>query len=400
MTQKAPQADLANRNVWQLSLEEIDYVYSQLHMNSYVYAALKVYHQSSPPAGKKLMLKNGAVPDSIRGRLREFIELAGYIGRDDPGKVRVHCTYRSFKLMQTLRGITLEELKIIIPVFALTAFIPVLSDKNDNFPLWSHSVVRESHPDRIRLYEALDDHIDIDEYIRLPFFNETLSADDTISPVESLFAFMPRAVSSVIARIERIGNTEEITRAFLRIERAMRDYEEKHNLCGPGKSPLNVKYSGQIRYRNTLYLYGGNHFERIGDCEKAFDWYCRDIYTLLLPNYCGFYLTDFKTCERLIRAYPLYPEARECKLFPNLIDHMILKSFHKSAEYAMKVLDYIDMHSDVDLSKERLEWGDGRPMLYGGEAMREIFLLSLLYEHYVQELSFTDLDYSEIFEFV
>jgi len=44
--------NLTDKKVWDLSLDEIEYVYQYRHMNNYVYAALKTYYTSSPPLNR------------------------------------------------------------------------------------------------------------------------------------------------------------------------------------------------------------------------------------------------------------------------------------------------------------------------------------------------------------
>jgi len=389
---------LRRKNVWDLTLPEIEYLYSHLHMNSYVYAALKICGESHPPFGKKLKVKQDIVPDFMFDQLSTLTALSEYLADEEPNNVRVHCTYLAYRLMLSISKAAFNDLHSIIRILALTAFIPVLAEKYANFPLWRHRAIREPHPDHLRCYREINDSIDIDSYIRLPFFRDTISEEERIEPTEALFAFMPRAISAIITKIENEGNSEQISTAFMQVEKAMRTYELQHNLGCIGETPLNVQHSGQLRYRNTLYLYGGNHLERLGLYRNAFEWYVRDIYTLHLPTYSGFYLTDFKTCERLIRAFYIHPNERDSTLFHDLLDHMMFQAFLNSAEYAEKIVDYVDTNPEVDITKNRLSRKNGRPMLYSGEAMREIFLISLLYMYYVEKVDFEYMDYSSLFE--
>ena len=41
--------DNLNKNVWELNLDEIEFLYKYRHMNNYVYAALMTYHKSKFP---------------------------------------------------------------------------------------------------------------------------------------------------------------------------------------------------------------------------------------------------------------------------------------------------------------------------------------------------------------
>ena len=54
--------------------------------------------------------------------------------------------------------------------------------------------------------------------------------------------------------------------------------------------------------------------------------------------------------------------------------------------------------ADTDLSQERFSLKDGKYFLYAGEAVREIFLISLLYMNLVESTAYSNIDYDSYLE--
>ena len=67
--------DLSQKGVWDLTYDEIDYVFNHRHMNNYVYAALKSFYFSPIPSGYHVASKKTMVPDYMRSSFEQFSNL-------------------------------------------------------------------------------------------------------------------------------------------------------------------------------------------------------------------------------------------------------------------------------------------------------------------------------------
>jgi hypothetical protein len=294
----------------------------------------------------------------------------------------------------TLKNLEPTDLHHGIALLSALAYIPIVAEKNDGLLLWKQKIVREKTERVVAFYESLKAGRGVEELVRRPFFSSETALEGPVDPHKALFSFTPRVAAALVTMIENGEDPRAVAGAFRSAAGAVREHEDRHGLYDPRRFRWNVKFSTQTRYRNTLFLYMGNHFERMGLEEEAFDAYVRDLYKVDICDSLGFYLTAMKTCERLICAYRTSPPEKERILFRGLIDRCILMAFHRAAEYAGIVLDYIRSTPGLDLTQERFTFEDGTYMLYGGEPSREVFLISLLYQKVVQGVDFGDIDYS------
>jgi hypothetical protein len=152
-----------------------------------------------------------------------------------------------------------------------------------------------------------------------------------------------------------------------------------------------------LRYRNTLYLYGGRFFEIRGENRKAFAWYTKDILSDKFLKQFGFYLTDLKTTERLVAAYRVPGNEKKRRALKELIDKCYLQALLNSAKYGKKILTYLAEHPQQDLMAVKIGSEPNNKMLYMGEPSREVFLSALLYNWIVRGIAFTQIDYSRFF---
>ena len=81
---------LTEKKIWDLSIDEVEYVYNKLHMNNYVYAALKTYHESNPPLNKIIKLKKNMIPECLHEYAEKLIELSPYLGNDNSKIIRIN----------------------------------------------------------------------------------------------------------------------------------------------------------------------------------------------------------------------------------------------------------------------------------------------------------------------
>lgn len=398
--------NIGQKNLWDLSVEEIEYVYSNLHMNNYVYAGLMTYHQSRMPLNRVVRLRKEKIPECLHEEAQRLIELSPYLGNGDSRTVRINYTYYAFQLFSRLKHIKIEEIEDTLEFLASLAYIPIVAEKNDNLLLWLSSVVRRKNKEVIRAFNSIKEDMDLADFIKIPLWNNDKGIeDDEIEKTPSLllYYFMPRAVQSVLIMLENNVDRELAASAFRNIEKNMLRYERENDLGDRRKYRHlgNVKYPSNIRYRNTLYLYGGNLFERMGRMDEAFSWYAKDIYIMNLPNNFWFYLTSLKTCERLLCAYRVHRADKEAVLFKDLINHCMLKALNSSSSHAVKVLRYIASNPKADLSAIRFYVNEEKThdILYAGEASREIFISALLYNRIINNVDYHNIDYDKFFSF-
>lgn len=246
------------------------------------------------------------------------------------------------------------------------------------------------------LFNAIKKDIDIPSFLKLCLFNNEHIEEYKESPLKATFLFM-RAVQSIIIMNENNTDRNKLAEKWKNLESNMTRHERENGLSGK-EYKGNIQRSGQIRYRNTIYLYGGDFFRRMKDFDTAFEWYTKDIYFKELPELFGFYLTDMKTTERLICAYGIAKSRGGDEFLKKLITDCMYRISQNAAKYAETILDFIGTHPGIDLSLSRIP-DNGRYKLYAGEASREIFFLSLLYNNIVNGVSYEDIDYGNFFDY-
>ena len=388
---------IIKNNVWDISYENALYIYNNLHMNNYIFAALTIFHKTNPPLGKIISLKKEKIPDFLISPIEKFIELSPYIGNSDPTIVRTNYNYLSFQLFKSFKNLKLQDLDQVIPLLSCLAYISILADKNDNLLLWKRSVIRKLDDYLISVYNMIQDNIDIIKFDKNAIFkNEKWNPNKESYYYASLFT--TRAVASIIAMIENNIDKNETAEKFQLVEKNLLVYESEYNISFK-KNNLSFFFQNQIGYKNTLYLYGGNHFERMGHIEKAFSWYIKDIYFINLPKYFKFYLTSMKTTERLLCAYRVSPKRKDKILLKDLIKHCVLEALKKSSIYSNKILDYVENNQKLDLIQEKFPLNKNDFLLWGGESSREIFLLALLYNKIINNIDYADIEYHDFFIF-
>lgn len=398
--------ELRGKDVWELTPDQIEFIYRHRHMNNYVYAGLMTYHSSRMPQGRVVRLKKELVPECLHDGATNLLGLSPYLGNDDPRTVRINYTYHAFELLSMFEQLKAEELPQVVELLAALAYLPIVAEKNDGLPLWMNPAIRTRDPETERVFDSIGPEIDLKQFIRQPLWRNDPGIQDDQSdraPSLLLYYFMPRAVQSILVMIENGVDSERAAAAFRDVERNMLRYEREQGIGGaPEFRRLgNVKYPGNVRYRNTLYLYGGNHFERMGRAAEAFDWHTRDILITDLPDIFWFYLTSLKTCERLFCALRGAPPQKETVLLRDLIERCMHRALCSASSHAHKVRQHIADNPQADLTAIRFFVNQARTqdLLYAGEAAREVFLASLLYNRIVNGVPYSDIDYATYLEF-
>jgi len=390
--------NIDKKMIWDLSLDEIEYIYRNLHMNHYVYAALKTYYTSSLPLNQSVCLRPNTIPSYLCTPVEKLLEFSSHIGKYDPSFVRADITYHTYHLYSVLHQTQLEDVPIIAQLLAACAYIVICSEKNDGLPLWNKPVIRQKneHIDAV-IEKLLEPVIDIENIGAMPLFKNNKSDKMTSGDMANLFKFIPRALFCIIVLMENGDDPQVIKQALLHTEQAMRNYEHDNGYSDIN-SPIRTRYAGQLRYRNTVYLYGGMFFEKQRWHNLALDWYLKDINVHDLPNFFGFYLTDMKTTERLMSAYPLTTDNQIRNNLKNLIHLCLARIFQNAAKYSDEIIDYFKSNPSNDKRINSII-SEGKRKLYAGEASREVYFTSLLYNKFVLGIDYQDINYHHFFEY-
>lgn len=390
------------KDVWELTPDQAEYVYRHRHMNGYVYAALMTFHRSKMPLNRIVRLRNDRIPSCLHRSLDHLISLSPYLGNDSPRTVRVNYTYYAFEILSVLGELKLEDIPSVVELLATVAYIPIVAEKNDNLPLWMNPVLRRKGAETERVFESIGPKIDLEDFVRQPLWpNDSGIKSDQVSdnPLLLLYYFMPRAVQSILVMLENGLDGERAAGAFSDVERNMLRYEADHGIASLSSKvdERQGPYVSDQRYKNTLYLYGGNNLDRLGRDAEAFAWYTRDILFDGLPETFGFYLTALKTCERMITSFRLDRARQEEDQLRALLDRSLHQAFRAASIHAHEVRHYLATHADADLEANRLQVNDGKPreLLYATEAAREVFLVSLLYNWIVNAVPFREIAYEK-----
>ena len=383
-------------DVWGLTVEEIEELFRHRHMNNYVRAGLLTVKTSAWPRSGSFSLAESDLPPSFVAAVDDLLRFVERVNDATATReTRVDVTRKLFELYRELPTSTPADVPELLRVLAALAFVPLVAERNDGFPLWFHPPARPIRPVHEQLFELLAEPVSIKALSeRFPDEMERREVDAD-EPLAVVNAVTIMAVQAIIIMIENDVAADAARTAFLNAEAAMRCFEAEHRIGGLEERPLGLFHPHQLRYRNTLYLYGGNLLERMGRYREARAWYLRDIDRHAeLPGAMGFYLTALKTCERLLCAYRIddrHPRVKASLLA--LIHSSLASSFDRAREYAVEVLAAVDANPGVDLSQPKVEIG-GRIFLYAGESSREPLLAALLYRNMVTDVEYGDTDYS------
>jgi hypothetical protein len=365
-------------------------------MNAYVHAGLLTLGTSAWPRSGPLHVAEAELSPRFAAAVDRALDLLPRItGAQTPHEDRVDLTRRLFELYRELPESRPAEIPRLMRLLAALAFLPLVAERNDGFALWWHPPVRPIEPAHSQLMTLMHGPFSYEDAFRRFEPQATRRGANLERPVSLLYVITIMLVQSIIVMMENGVASEETLQAFRNAETAMRDFEARYGLAGLEDVPLGLKNPEQLRYRNTLYLYGGNLLERAGRHEEAVSWYLREIDDHVdLPRSLGFYMTAFKTCERLLSAYRIdrrHPRVKATLLA--LIHKALVRSFDQTRNYSEDTLATVDAHPNLDLSQPKLELGN-RTVLYAGEASREPLLIALLYRKMVQDVPYRDTDYS------
>jgi len=382
-------------NVWELNPDQLEQVYGRCHMNNYVHAALITVNTGKWPRHRTLKVVPGKFSTEMEEAVNSLLRFASQLTAPrDPRAMRIKLALALYRFYRTLpdEADALASLSDLMQLMAGLAFLPLVAEKNDRFPLWWHPPVRPLKEIRRRELAVILKGFRHEDLI--DFYGEKISqyCKEPDRPISLLFSLTIRLVSTIIIMMENGVFPEIALTAFRKVEEAMLDIEYRHQLGNRPGMALNIEGINQIRYRNTLYLYGGNLLERMGRIEEAREWYLKDIDNPDLPGHLDFYLTALKTCERLLCAYRTLGGAEDGKLLA-LLNRSLARSLEKTRDYGRKVLDIVEHRPELDLSLPKIQLG-AKQILFSGEANREPLLAALLYQRMVKGIPYSETDYS------
>ncbi len=397
-------------SVWELTPEQVEQLYRERHLNNYVHAglgALRAADGAAPrlPTDRPWRLRPDARPASSPAVLAAVDALLGWVpslaAPADPTAARVEVTTRVHGIYQALPAeVTAGQVAGLMRLLAGCAWLPLVADRHDRLPLWFHRPVRELLPWQRRLFEVLwgPGELSLEALLSSEeaFGGELRDAVASDTPMGQLFALTIRLVATTIVTIENGVASERPLAAFEAIEAAMIDFERRHGLGQDPAMPLNVRDPAQLRYRNTVYLYGGNLLERSGRRRAARAWYLRDIEQPCLPDKLGFTLTALKTCERLLCALRVSDPAERPAL-RSLLDASLARALSATRENSTLVLETIAGDPSIDLSPHVVDLPSGR-LFFSGEACREPMLAALIYRQVIDGVPYDSPEHGALFE--
>jgi hypothetical protein len=396
--------ELKTKKIWDLTLDEIDCVYNNLHMNNFIYAALKMYHESNPPLNKIIKIKKEKIPECLYKYAEKLVNLSPYLGNDDARILRINYKYYAYNLFRMLKYVRDDEIPEVMSFFSSLAYIPIIVEKNDDFDLWKHEVVRELTEELKKQFKVLISNPDINDFLDIIWSDNNKNKYNDLDKDREILVAMKLSIQIIIAHCENNIDKKELVNAWENLENIMLLLEKDNDI-----DTNNEINRFQFRYRNSLYLYGGDFFRRITDYKKALEWYLKDIeLEKKIKNSPPICQTRMRTIERLLCAYIIGEKIKmDTKNIKDIIDdklHVLFKYLSISNE---ELIDYINK-LDLDLSDERLIYTkerkrekekDGLIKRYVNESSREFFLLALLYNNIINKVDYKDIEYSKFLDF-
>ncbi|MCA9664114.1 MAG: hypothetical protein KC503_00955 [Myxococcales bacterium] len=394
MSEVAPRQDRTLEDiadVWDLTPHELDRLAAERHINAYVDAGLRVIGARGYPRSRGAAVRLAA-PSGFGETFDRAVDALLAL---EPSPSGVDLTQRVFDVYAALPALSAGDIPALTRLLAALAYIPLRAEREGGPALWWHPPVRPLSSEHRTVLQLVERRFCLDDVwsrFERQLLGRGARRDD---PVSLLFAAVILLVAALIVALENGIEHERVLAGFLNVEAAMRDYEARHSLGSAPGLELDVADPGQLRYRNTLYLYGGNLLERMGRLEQARRFYLRDIeHHEQLPRLLGFYMTALKTCERLMSAYHVderHPRAKATLLA--LTRSALAKSYDQARKYAVELGEVRRAHPQLDWSQPKLDVG-GKTYLCAGEACREPLLAALLYRQMVEGVPYAETDYA------
>lgn len=369
-------------SVWDLTLEEIEEMHSKRHLNNYVHAGLLVLRLSAW-SQKPQRLRHGLYQSAIENAANGILAVPDLMLGNNPSSVRIRVTRGLWELYSSLpEPLPPDQVPEIMRLFAALAFVVLKAERDDGMPLWIPPPIRKPFLAHERTFQLLLQPFCLESLVPIwqDEFNRTQI--DANNHSRAVFLLIMRSVQAILIMIENGMDHDLALTAFTNLENAMLDYEHKYSL------------DKQHRYRNTLYLYGGNMLQRMGKLDQARSWYLKEIDDPNLPKrfHGNGYMIPLKTCERLISACEITEGTERLRLV-RLTDATLAVVLGMARSLGREILAELDRHPEADLRPAWIKLGD-RSWLFGGEGCREPLLAALLYQKMVRGIPYAKTDYS------
>lgn len=376
-------AALRDKYDWDLRPEEVAFAYHRLHMNNYVHVGLMALLDDRRPTNRRLRVKQESVPGRLLSPAQRLCDAAASLGRANPLRVRADIVLLTHVLAVHLDATTEADIDPVTGLLSAMAFIPLEADRNGGMHVWPYRIVRPLDAEKRHVFDMVTDGLDP---TRFPRYQQPSQKPWLLDQpaLRALALLAVDALTAIVTAIENGAAPDLIATKFRQLERTMRDHEQTNGLAdGPGDARV-LRRPDQRRYRNSIYLYGGNHFERMGRLDEAYAWYVADLdveqESSEWPPHFGEYLMGFRTVERLLCAYRVCPDAERRRRLRDCARRGLVATFRSCAVRSAMLLHVLRTQPAPDPGSESLPLPDGRQMPFSGPDTREIYLLSLLYQ--------------------
>jgi hypothetical protein len=391
--------DLKSKKIWNLTFDEIEYVYNNLHMNNYVYAALKMYHESNPPLNKIIKIKKEIMPECLYKSSEKLVNLSPYLGNDDSRIIRINYKYYAYNLFRKLKYVKDDEIPEVMSFFSSLVYIPIIAEKNDKYNLWHYKVTRKLTNKVKQQFKVIINTPSIDEILDIILLGYDKIKYNNFDEYKKILIIVKLFIQTIITNCENNIDSKEIEKAWEGMEHIMLLLEKKSNI----DTNKEIHWI-QLRYRNTIYLYGGDFFRRIENYKKALEWYLKDIELEKRYTKAPICQTRMRTIERLLCAYIVGEKINmDTNYIKDIINEKLYLLFQYLSLSSDELIDYIKKFG-FDLSAEGLLFINEREKdilirRYSAESSREFFLLALLYNNIINKIDYKDIEYNKFLDY-
>lgn len=378
-------------SLWEMNEEQREHFARTRHMNGYSYAMHRMYSAWSQSVFPDLSIRHENVPSFLSDPLQKFATFSNALNSPNKSQTRIGVTLAAYEMFAIMDTIEKKDIDTVLQVLACVAYISIFSDKNDGYPFWGATLVRKISDQTNNVLEALINEMPVSEFVKQFAGIANIPGEFSNQPVWIIHFFIMNVMGVLIGAIENGLDGQSAAKVFIGMEKSMRDFERQYDIGSKNCFPGGICHHNQQRYRTTLYLYGGNHFERIGDWQKSFDWYTKDIYFFKLPRLLGNlqYLSIFRIAERFLSAHRL---SRQTGIaaggLVDILHDCIYTAFINMSESAREILNYISAHPEFDLGSYRInssgnrDSGDIGEIHFAGEPIHEVFQFALMYHYW------------------
>lgn len=383
---------LKGKNLTDYSLEELEYIKENLHINNFVYYVRKYLLETGSRHQAYGTPASSRIPGSFIGSTEKIIEIFNTREGKKPSDLIRELSHFTHEFLSGFKNVGETEISEVMNFLATLAPIHMIMEEEADLHIWNFKPIRDIDPSYARIFYDLY-HNDIDPR---RISNYQWYRTDSLEDAEwrerdqnELMKFIQRCMQSVIAHMENGYEETSISKALKNLYDDYHRIEQEQDFANFDHLPVNYVIQ---RPRNTLLLYGGQFFQRIGELETAYDWYTKDIMSEAFLGKLNYYMTDYKTAERLMMAYTIRPGV-EVK---NQMDEILRRALFNAALNSREIL-YLLENQTASIKGEDIFYRKGKMRNYMGQATREIFIMALMYRVLIENNQLTDTGYRHFF---